>query len=243
MIKSEWSYVNKWAKKIKAINYLGGKCIKCGETDIFKLQFHHKDNKTKDRIYDNTKAYQSFQRWSIIEKELNKCVLLCGNCHIEEHYDYELKNRDRKNKEILLEFKNIFKCEKCGYDKCNKVLEFHHKVNKEFSIGSVTNIKRWKSISDIEDYIKNELLKCNILCSNCHQLEHIDIEKFKRLENEIIENSKNLRTNRKANVFEIMNMFNNSFSKHAIARNLEIPISTVCSVIKRNGGKIDIGSL
>ena len=40
-------YLLRWAKKIKAISYLGGKCKKCGDNNIFHLSFHHTGNKDK----------------------------------------------------------------------------------------------------------------------------------------------------------------------------------------------------
>lgn len=59
------------------------------------------------------------------------------------------------------------KCERCGYDKCNEALEFHHldQAEKDFGI-SGSHCRKW---SDIE----KELDKCIMLCSNCHrELEH-----------------------------------------------------------------------
>lgn len=58
------------------------------------------------------------------------------------------------------------KCERCGYNKHPAALEFHHKnpEQKDFSIGRYMN-KSWESI-------KNEINKCELLCSNCHRIEH-----------------------------------------------------------------------
>ena len=71
--------------KQKAIEYLGGKCADCGiESDIPAIyDFHHKDPKEKDFAISkngNTRA------WKLVEKELDKCVLLCSNCHRTRHY-------------------------------------------------------------------------------------------------------------------------------------------------------------
>ena len=58
------------------------------------------------------------------------------------------------------------KCIRCGYDKHPAALEFHHKnpQEKEFAIGSFAN-KKW-------EVIQEEILKCELLCSNCHRIEH-----------------------------------------------------------------------
>lgn len=70
--------------KLKAVKYKGGKCIKCGYDRCYAaLQFHHRDPTQKEMNWNKLRS----QRWSFIEKELDKCDLLCGNCHVEEHFD------------------------------------------------------------------------------------------------------------------------------------------------------------
>lgn len=72
--------------KIKAVEYKGGKCIRCGYNKcVNALAFHHIDPKTKEiRISSgNTIAYEK------LIKELDKCVLLCLNCHAEVHAEIE----------------------------------------------------------------------------------------------------------------------------------------------------------
>lgn len=54
------------------------------------------------------------------------------------------------------------KCQICGYDRCNRALEFHH-VNPEEKLFNISNgIKSW-------DKAKAELDKCVLLCANCHR--------------------------------------------------------------------------
>lgn len=64
----------------------GGKCQLCGYNRCLNaLDFHHKDPSTKDRKY---KSISSLIRENSIEngmKEVNKCILLCANCHREVH--------------------------------------------------------------------------------------------------------------------------------------------------------------
>lgn len=61
----------------------GGKCERCGYNKCIQaLEFHHLDPTQK-------KFSLSTHRGSAIEhslKEIEKCVLLCANCHKEEHY-------------------------------------------------------------------------------------------------------------------------------------------------------------
>lgn len=77
--------VSKRRKKIKkmAIDYKGGKCTKCGYDKCFDaLDFHHLDEKEKDFNLGH-KGYT--RSWEKVKKELDKCILLCANCHREVH--------------------------------------------------------------------------------------------------------------------------------------------------------------
>ena len=66
--------------KRKAVAYKGGKCQVCG---YFKcqaaLEFHHTGQK------DFTIANSALSSFEKIKKELDKCVMLCANCHREKH--------------------------------------------------------------------------------------------------------------------------------------------------------------
>lgn len=71
-------------KKIKAVLSLGGKCTSCGyNKNLAALEFHH--------IYPSTKEFaldlRVFSNLSDVKLniELEKCVLLCANCHREVH--------------------------------------------------------------------------------------------------------------------------------------------------------------
>ena len=44
------------------------------------LEFHHIDSTQKDKDYSNYKT--SFDK---LKPELDKCILLCSNCHREHH--------------------------------------------------------------------------------------------------------------------------------------------------------------
>ena len=66
--------------KIQAIEYLGGKCKRCGYAKCWRsMHFHHLQPKEKD--FSISSAY--YKPWSQVLPELDKCVLLCANCHGE----------------------------------------------------------------------------------------------------------------------------------------------------------------
>ena len=72
-------------KKVRqmAVEYKGGKCIKCGYSKCQRaLSFHHVNPKEKDFDLSSKGLTRSWER---IKKEIDKCVLLCANCHMEVH--------------------------------------------------------------------------------------------------------------------------------------------------------------
>lgn len=77
--------VIKRRKKIKnlAIEYKGGKCICCEYNKCTNaLEFHHLDPSIKEFNIGKNGATRS---WEKVKIELDKCVLLCSNCHREIH--------------------------------------------------------------------------------------------------------------------------------------------------------------
>lgn len=71
--------------------------------------------------------------------------------------------RRRKLMEMAIEYKGG-KCSVCGYNRCNRALEFHHvnRADKDFSISSQGYTRGWEKM-------KVELDKCVLLCANCHR--------------------------------------------------------------------------
>lgn len=75
----------------------------------------------------------------------------------------------RAIKEMLIAYKGG-RCERCGYDKCNRALEFHHIDPSQKDFGISTQINR-----NIDD-LKTEVDKCILLCSNCHAELHEELD-------------------------------------------------------------------
>jgi len=69
-------------QKRKAVEYKGNKCKICGYSKyIGSLEFHHIDPSKKKFTIAHVKS-TTFKK---IIPELDKCVLLCRNCHSEVH--------------------------------------------------------------------------------------------------------------------------------------------------------------
>ena len=78
---------NRKTKK-RCVEYKGGACEHCG--GIFHpavYDFHH-INPAEKSFGIGSKCDR---KWSTLQPELDKCMLLCANCHRMEHYDEQLQ--------------------------------------------------------------------------------------------------------------------------------------------------------
>ena len=60
-------------------------CVHCGNTDIRVLDFHHRDKSSKE-ITIATIAQRGWSNEHIL-RELEKCEVLCANCHRIYHWE------------------------------------------------------------------------------------------------------------------------------------------------------------
>lgn len=135
------------------VEYKGGKCEKCGYNNcIDALEFHHINPSEKDfgiSQYANL-CYED------VKKEVDKCILVCANCHREIHHEENLKKQETESlkeieiyKEILenrdiygdirvkksyyfLEFTDVLKDINNGVDR-KDILKKYHINNRTFS--------------------------------------------------------------------------------------------------------------
>ena len=98
--------------KLKALELKGNKCIKCGYDKYYgALHFHHTDSSNKNK--DIKRKYS----WNLFKKEIDKCIVICGNCHAEIHQKHD--------KEKILKF----------------LEEYHYKVLKKSHEGHMNEGK------------------------------------------------------------------------------------------------------
>ena len=160
--------------------YWNCSCIKCGATKIIQ-GLHLKNGLTK-----TCGCGCSLEGLTTIGQE--KTCEICGNTFIVQNkgwtrkfcydcspkvdndcsYANNVTIKRRAIKEMLIVYKGG-KCERCGYNKCNRALEFHHldPLQKDFGISKHIN----RNIDDL----KAEVDKCILLCSNCHAEVHQEL--------------------------------------------------------------------
>ena len=69
--------------RFKALTYKGGRCQRCGYDRCMEALEFHPLTSTKKDFGISSKGYT--RSWEKIRTELDKCVLLCANCHREVH--------------------------------------------------------------------------------------------------------------------------------------------------------------
>lgn len=71
------------AIKRKAVEYKGNKCSCCGGTYPYAVyDFHHLNPEEKDFGLGDK---HSTVKWELVKIEIDKCILLCANCHRMVH--------------------------------------------------------------------------------------------------------------------------------------------------------------
>jgi hypothetical protein len=65
------------------------KCSKCDENHIACLEFHHLNPKEKDFTISEALQRLNLNK-DLILKEIEKCEVLCSNCHRKLHYKEQI---------------------------------------------------------------------------------------------------------------------------------------------------------
>ncbi len=68
--------------KMKMVEFCGGKCFLCGyDKCLAALEFHHQNN---DTDFSVTELIKNSSEQNVL-KEVQRCMLVCANCHREIH--------------------------------------------------------------------------------------------------------------------------------------------------------------
>lgn len=156
--------IRKWFQSLKSTM----RCTRCPENIACCLDFHHVEKKKKKSTISRLVAVGANK--SKILKEIQKCIILCSNCHRKEHLGSlrspSLKGKSKLTKYILKQ--KIGKICPCG-ETAVYCLDFHHlePKTKRFALGNVFKLK-----GITLENIKEEIKKCELICSNCHRKRH-----------------------------------------------------------------------
>lgn len=94
-------YVTERRRKLKelAIEYKGGKCTRCNyNKSKSALEFHHLDPSEKEFGIGSGDT----KSWQKLKLELEKCILVCANCHREIHEEIRLSGEKESQKTVNL---------------------------------------------------------------------------------------------------------------------------------------------
>lgn len=146
-------------KEIQTCHLVSGAIKSCGcqSTKFFKS------------IEETTIEYQCILCGKLFIKNTpNRCYCYdCSPAGISQAENLKCKKRALKHKLVI--YKGG-KCERCGYNKCEGALQFHHlnPQEKEFSLSHINlnsdNFNLEKIMAEVD--------KCILLCANCHSEEH-----------------------------------------------------------------------
>ena len=156
-------------RKRQLVEARGGCCEDCGyHVSIAALEFHHRDPGTKEFTLGNFNG-----SWDKLLAEAEKCDLLCANCHRRRHnYRGSAEAQAKKARAIAIMGGT---CSGCSSVVPDSLFEFHHwdPREKEFGISRDGMARRWEAIAA-------ELLKCVMLCANCHREFHAGVRELER---------------------------------------------------------------
>lgn len=170
------------SRKLELIDYKGGRCEICGYCkNISALDFHHIDPTTKEFQLDI--RHLSNTNIDKLKNEVDKCSLLCANCHREIHHPNNtienckllLNNTNSNNIKVFGNKHKISVCAFCGnefkYVKgkkyCSKEcreMDKHYPTCEEL-YNKYNELKSWKKVADYFNISKKVI---NRIRNNTH---------------------------------------------------------------------------
>ena len=97
--------------KRRMVEYKGGGCCLCGyDRCLQALDFHHLDPRTKKFSI----AGSHTRSWESLRQELDKCMLVCSNCHFEIERTAIRTQRTAPRSNVTAEAELMCVCRTCG---------------------------------------------------------------------------------------------------------------------------------
>ncbi len=137
-------------------------CSRCEIDNVACLDFHHVETATKGMAVGKMVTYGYGKER--LRDEIEKCVVLCANCHRKTHYVQPTRER----RQWIHYRKRERGCTRCE-ESDPGCLDYHH--DDATKVASVT-----KLVADDRPKarIRAEIERCRVLCANCHRTEHYE---------------------------------------------------------------------
>ncbi len=99
LIRERKAAMNEYIQSIKSQLY----CIDCGQQHPATLHFHHLNS--EDKQFNIGEAVRKGFGPNRIKQEIEKCIVLCANCHAIRHYN--MRNTKQTSPGIAGEFEAL----------------------------------------------------------------------------------------------------------------------------------------
>lgn len=145
----------------------GRPCIDCNQLWHFcQLDFDHIDPSTKKfELWD-----LGTQSLSVIQLEIEKCELVCANCHRERTQSkfglikIDALPANARYSSFINELKSNKPCVDCSGRFPYYVMDYDHLDQKDFELNRARQSRTDKQ------KVLVEIKKCDLICVNCHRL-------------------------------------------------------------------------
>lgn len=77
--RNQTATIRKWLQEYKKTL----KCSRCEESESCCLDFHHQGK--KEKLISQTNSFSCVR---LLKEEIDKCEVLCANCHRKEHFKH-----------------------------------------------------------------------------------------------------------------------------------------------------------
>ncbi|MFB1064429.1 homing endonuclease associated repeat-containing protein [Natrinema sp. H-ect4] len=137
-------------------------CSQCGVDTVACLDFHHIDETAKQMAVGRMITFGYGK--DALRDEIEKCDVLCANCHRKLHYTLPKQERRR----WVHDQKRDVGCDRCA-ESDPACLDFHHSGDEKQA-----TVSKLVANGQSKERIQTEIDRCCVLCANCHRTEHYE---------------------------------------------------------------------